>query len=136
MLAICTPPFLCIQILEYIYKKAYHFFLGRSRHHRRRYNLPDSHTPYAIASYAKLHGTAKPRWLTFGVSLPPLFNTATGSSPNAANIPTSFTVSSHQRHLRNLLQTTRIFHPAIPVTSNLGPCGNLAALTLTNASPT
>jgi hypothetical protein len=31
MLAIFTPSFLFVQVLKYIYKKAYCFFFGRSR---------------------------------------------------------------------------------------------------------
>jgi hypothetical protein len=96
MLATFTPSFLCVQILQYIYTKAYRFFFGRSC--RRRYNLPQQYL-YLVASYVKRHGPAKPIWLIFDVSLPPLSNTVSGSSPNVDNIPRSTTVSAHHLQL-------------------------------------
>jgi hypothetical protein len=133
MLATFTPSSLCGQILQYIYTKAYRFFFGRSRHQR--YNLPRQYSlPCHILRQATW--TAKPIWLIFDVSLPPLSNTVSGSSPNVANIPTSTTVSTRYLQLRNLLRMNRIYRQTIPVMSTLGPCGNLIASMSINSSPT
>jgi hypothetical protein len=132
MLAYFTPSFLCVQILQYIYTKAYRFFFGRSR--RQRYNLPRQY--FLRCRIPRCRGPAKPIWLIFDVSLPPLSNTVSGSSPNVANIPTSTTVNAHYLKLRNSLQMTQIYRQTILVTSTLGPCGNLIASMLINSSPT